>query len=163
MWALTAHSHLKPGVGHIEQVEIDWKPRCDDGTLPQYPIVEWYEYLADATQRAQRPIAYQTDTRQMLEAAGFIDIRETVIRAPYNCWPVDKHQRKIGSWFLGAMAENYFRGLESLSMAPFTRIYKWPISEVKSFITSVEKMMAKKEVHGYNNMYERLRRAFYDR
>ena len=96
---LTCSRHLKPGAGWIEQVEIDLEPRCDDGTLQRDSfLVQWYNYLADATYRAERPIGYQHNTRQMLQAAGFIDIQETIVRAPLNGWPSDPHQKSIGRW-----------------------------------------------------------------
>ncbi|KAL9050345.1 MAG: hypothetical protein Q9162_006696 [Coniocarpon cinnabarinum] len=89
-------SHLKPGVGYIEQIEVDLEPRCDDGTMPEAPLKQWYEYLKDATSRVGRPIAYNHDTREMLERAGFVEIQESVFRAPFNTWPRDTHLKAIG-------------------------------------------------------------------
>ena len=142
--------HLKPGYGSIEQVEIDLQPRCDDGTLaPDSPVVQWYQYLADATERVARPIAYQHNTRQMLQAAGFIDIQETVIRAPYNPWPADPHQKEIGRWYNLGITE----GLEAMSMAPFTRVNRWDANEhVRPLCEAVRRQICSKKMHGYNNM-----------
>ncbi|KAK3201700.1 hypothetical protein GRF29_164g301573, partial [Pseudopithomyces chartarum] len=119
-------THLKPGSGWIEHVEIDLEPRCDDGTLSQDShITQWYNYLKDATARVDRPIAYDHRTRQLLQAAGFIDIQETIIRAPYNTWAADDHQKDIGRWYNLGLTE----GLEALSAAPFTRVNRWDMNE----------------------------------
>ncbi|KAK4940353.1 hypothetical protein LTR28_009166, partial [Elasticomyces elasticus] len=115
-------THLKPGVGCFELVEIDYKPRCDDGTLaPDSPLVQWYNYLEDATGRASRPIAYPQNMRQMLTGAGFTDIEHKTIALPYNEWPVDPHQKELGRW--QRLAFDECKGIEALSMAAFTRIY----------------------------------------
>ncbi|KAJ4358064.1 uncharacterized protein N0V89_002643 [Didymosphaeria variabile] len=130
-------THLKPGSGWIEHVEIDLEPRCDDGTLsPDSHLTQWYNYLADATARVDRPVAYDHRTRQLLQAAGFIDIQETIIRAPYNSWPADPHQRDIGRWYNLGLTE----GLEALSAAPFTRLNRWNMNEhVKPLVEAVRR------------------------
>jgi hypothetical protein len=147
---LTTNRHLKPGSGWIEQVEVDFEPRCDDRTLaPDSALVKWYNYLADATARADRPIAYQHNTKAMLQAAGFIDIREEVIRAPLNTWPTDPHQKNIGRWFHIGLSE----GLEAMSLAAFTRIYKWDADEhVRPMLRDARKEIQASRIHAYNNM-----------
>lgn len=142
------HSHLKPGYGSLEQVEIDFQPRCDDGTLPYNPIVQWYDWLNDATQRASRPIAYQHNTRQLLEAQGFVDIEESVIRLPLNSWPVDPSLKEIGRWYNLGMSE----GLEAMSLGPLTRVYRWPPADVRRLVHEVKTQMCSKRIHAYNNM-----------
>jgi hypothetical protein len=142
--------HLKPGIGWIEQVEVDLQPRCDDGTLSRdSELVKWYGYVADATARAHRPLAYRHDTRQMLQTAGFIDIREEIIRAPLNGWPSDPHQKQIGRWYNLGLTD----GLEALSLAPLTRVYHWSATEhVRPLIKQVKKEIAQSKIHAYNNM-----------
>lgn len=149
-WKLTSNRHLKPGQGWIEQVEIDLQPRCDDGSLPDNSyLVQWYNYLTDATHRSARPIAYQHNTRQMLQAAGFIDIQETIIRAPYTTWPSDPHQKEISRWYNLGITE----GLEALSMGPFTRIFRWGAREhVQPLVEQVRKEIGTRKYHAYNNM-----------
>jgi hypothetical protein len=131
-------------------VEIDLKPRCDDGTLaPDSPLVQWHDYLNDATQRANRPIAFQTNTKEMLQTAGFIDVREQIIRAPLNGWARDPHQREIGRWYNIGLSE----GLQALSAAPFTRINRWHMHDhVQPLLKEVLKEMNRSKVHAYNNM-----------
>ncbi|KAF2731559.1 LaeA-like protein [Polyplosphaeria fusca] len=145
------YAHLRPGYGWIEHVEIDVEPRCDDNTLAaDSPLVKWYGYLQDATARASRPIAYQHNTRQMLQAAGFIDIQETIIRAPYNSWPNDPHQKEIGRWYNLGITE----GLDALSFAPFTRVYNWDLNaHVKPLIEAARQQICNRKIHAYNNIH----------
>ncbi|KAF3162278.1 hypothetical protein TWF788_002078 [Orbilia oligospora] len=145
-------NHLKPGYGWFEQVEIDYEPRCDDGTMSSNPnispLVKWYQYLADATERSGKPLRYQHKTGKMLADAGFTDIREVIIQVPYSPWSSDPHLKKIGSWYTLAMSE----GLESLCIAPFNRIYGWDLEQITGFLGPVKKEMLSKKVHAYNNM-----------
>ncbi|KAI9837015.1 MAG: Secondary metabolism regulator lae1 [Sarea resinae] len=140
--------HLKPGFGSMEQVEIDLQPRCDDGTLAFLPMVQWYEWVCDATQRASRPIAYQHNTRQLLESQGFVDIQEEIIQIPLNAWPADPQQKIVGRWYNLGLTE----GLEAYSLGPLTRVYNWPVGDVRRLCAEVKAQMCKKSVHAYNNM-----------
>jgi hypothetical protein len=146
----TCSSHLKPGTGWIEHIEIDMEPRCDDYTLPpDSMLTKWYGWLADATHRVSRPIAYEHRTRQLLQAAGFIDIQETVIRVPYNTWPNDPHQKDIGRWYNLGLTE----GLEALTFAPLTRVYQWDLNaHVRPVLEGVRREICNRKIHAYNNM-----------
>ena len=85
----------------------------------------------------------------MLQAAGFIDIQETIVRAPLNGWPSDPHQKTIGRWYNLGLTD----GLDALSLAPLTRVYNWNADEhVRPLIKEVKKEIAKSKVHAYNNM-----------
>ncbi|KAI9885340.1 MAG: Secondary metabolism regulator lae1 [Watsoniomyces obsoletus] len=141
--------HLKPVFGSFEQVELDYQPRCDDGTLPQDSmLVRWWQYLADATARYNRPLAYNPWTRHMLQQAGFVDIQETVMRIPLNPWPANSHMKDVGRWYNLGMTE----GLEALSLGPLTRVNRWSLNDVQRIVQDVKKVMCDKKVHAYNNL-----------
>ena len=155
MWFLNIESyadlrsHLKPGSGWIEQVEIDLEPRCDDGSLPPDSFVrQWYDSIVGATQRSGRSIAYQHNTRQLLQNAGFIDIQEIVIRAPYNSWPTDAHQKDIGRWYHLGLTD----GLEALSLQALFRNYQWGADVIRDWLKQVRREIGTTKFHAYNNM-----------
>ena len=141
--------HLKPGVGWIEQVEIDLEPRCDDGTMPQEPLKQWYEYIRDATSRVGRPIGYNHQTREMLERAGFVEIQEQIFRAPFNTWPRDSRLTSIGRRYCACLLE----WIEALSIAPLTTAYGWKDTDVQRLLSSVSKAILNRKIHAYHNMY----------
>ncbi|KAI9730369.1 MAG: Secondary metabolism regulator lae1 [Cirrosporium novae-zelandiae] len=146
----TAFRHLKPGCGILEHVEIDLQPRCDDGTLTDdLMLSRWYGWLDDATQRALHPIAYPPNIREMLQLQGFVDIEETVIRLPLNEWVInDPEQRILGRWYCLGMTH----WLEALSLAPFTRVYNWPVADVHRLVKEVTDQMGRRSIHAYNNL-----------
>ncbi|KAI9806533.1 MAG: Secondary metabolism regulator lae1 [Piccolia ochrophora] len=142
--------HLKPAYGSFEHVELDMEPRCDDGTLPPDAMMNrWWRYLAEATARVNRPIAYNPYTRHMLQQAGFVDIQETVIRVPLNAWASDSHSKDVGRWYNLGLIE----GLEALSLAPLTRVCRWHLDDVKRIVRDVKKEICNKRIHAYNNMH----------
>ena len=130
-------------------MEIDLEPRCDDGTLaPDSIIRQWWQTVAEATQRVNKPLAYNHWTRHMLQQAGFVDIQEIVIRAPLNSWPADQYLKDIGRWYNLGMTE----GLEAISLGPLTRVARWKYDDVKRIVRDVKKEMCNKKIHAYNNM-----------
>jgi len=115
---------------------------------PNSYISQWYDYLTDATARVGKPIQYQHNTGAMLQAAGFIHIREVVVQIPYSPWAADPQAKKIGSWYTLGMSE----GLDSLCCGPFSRVLKWTNDDIKRMLIPVKKEMLNKRIHAYNNM-----------
>lgn len=98
--------------------------------------------------RAHRPIEYQNNTRELLARAGFVDIQEQIIRLPYNTWPAGTKEREIGRWY-GTGLPLY---LEALSLAPFTRVFRWSPDDVKAIVKSVADAVVTRKCHAYNNV-----------
>lgn len=84
----------------------------------------------------------------MLETAGFTDIQEQVIRAPFNSWPKDPHQKEIGRWYCVGLSE----GIEAMSMGPLSRVYHWKPDAIRSMCEDVKTHILMKRIHAYNNM-----------
>ena len=148
-WRTLYHNifaHLMPN-GWFEQVEIDWMPRCDDGSLPQNSALEkWANELLNAMRDAGRPIGVDTArTRAAMTAAGLVDFTEEIIRVPFNAWSKDPHEYQIGRWFLLGLCE----GLQALSLAPLTRVKGWTYQQVQELVDSVSGEIRSLEHHAY--------------
>ena len=139
--------HLKPGVGHLEHVEIDLRPRCDNGDVPAR-LLQWYEWLEDATARGGKPIQYERAAVDLLKQQGFVDIRDRVIRLPFNAWPESLHERDIGRWYSLGLCE----GLEALSLGPFTRVYRWSLSDIERLCEEVKGLICNRKYRVYNDL-----------
>lgn len=84
----------------------------------------------------------------MLEAQGFVDISEQVVKVPLNPWPTDPHLKEIGRWYnLGLV-----QGLEALSLGPFTRMFHWSKDDVDRIVTAAKRDICSKKYHAYCNM-----------
>lgn len=144
--------HLRPGRGWLEHVELDMYPRCDDGTLPPNSgLMRWTHELFEATAMAYRPLAYNTETRSLLERQGFVDIKEEVIRVPLNSWPGpgEEHQREIGRWYNLGLTQ----GLEALSLAPLIRVKGWKREDVNALVEEVRRDVCSRGLHVYHTMH----------
>lgn len=149
-FALTFHRHLKPGTGWLEQVEIDLQPRCDDGSMPHAPMVEWYDHLRDATKMLGRPIQYPHNTEEMLKRAGFVDVNHTVHMVPFNTWPADDNQKKTGRRYCACLLQ----AIEALSLQPMTKAFGWSVEEIRPMLTALGRAIMNRKVHAYNNVYD---------
>ncbi|CAK7275095.1 hypothetical protein SEPCBS57363_006504 [Sporothrix epigloea] len=77
----TVHKHLIPGIGHIEHLEIDWKPL--DGAGPH--LVKWSQTLLDCMDRCGRSLRVSSDlTTKSLEEAGFVNVQVSQYIVPLS-------------------------------------------------------------------------------
>lgn len=153
-WHWTASNpdprHLKPRYGCIEHVEIDFTPRCDNGSLPRNAkLYEWADLLMNATEQACKPMAYNTETRSMLQQTGFVEITEEVIMIPFNPWSPDPHRKDIGRWFNLGLCQ----GLEAFTLGPLTRILGWNRERVQKLVAEVKKEICTKRHEVYCEMH----------
>ncbi len=144
---LTNRSYLKPSHGYIEQVEVNWHPRCDDDTMPQNSyILQWATELMEAMDTFGRSIRLESDaTKRRLADAGFVDIKEEVIRLPVNGWPSEPHGRETGRWFNLGMR----LACQPLSLAPCARGRGKTPREVKDLAENVREEIFSTSVHAY--------------
>jgi hypothetical protein len=103
----------------------------------------------NATEQASKPLAYNTQTRQMLQQAGFVDISEQVIQIPFNPWPSDPHQKDIGRWYNLGLCQ----GLQALTMGPLTRVLRWNRESVDKLVADVAREVCTKKYHVYCEMH----------
>ncbi|KAL2129651.1 hypothetical protein VTI74DRAFT_7485 [Chaetomium olivicolor] len=139
--------HLKPYYGYIEQVEIDWAPRCDDGSLQgDAYIVQWTNELLDAMDSFGRPIRLDSNlAKKQLADAGFVDIKEEVIRLPLSGRPAEAPCRDLGRWFnLGIRL-----ACEPLSLAPLSRGHGRTLDEIRGLSEKVREEMYSITAHAY--------------
>ncbi|PYH99415.1 methyltransferase [Aspergillus ellipticus CBS 707.79] len=142
-------AHLRPGAW-FEQVEIDFEPRCDDRSLDGLALRHWYQFLKQATKDCMRPIAHSSRvTIQELEDAGFTEIDHQMVGLPLNPWHQDNHERTVARWYNLAISES----IETLSLAPFSRVYNWPLEKIRKIAAEVKSEAFNKEIHAYNILH----------
>ncbi|OWT42606.1 methyltransferase LaeA [Pochonia chlamydosporia 170] len=110
------YEYLKPNVGYLEQVEIDWVPRYDDGNVPyKNALIDWTDKLLDAMDQHGRSMRVESEqTRQQLARAGFSYIRESSAKVCFSPWSKDPHEKEVALWFRAG----FCRGIKALSYGP---------------------------------------------
>ncbi|KAK9446349.1 methyltransferase LaeA [Metarhizium brunneum] len=122
------HRHLKPNVGYLEQVEIDWEPRFKGGNIPyKCALVDWTDKLLRAMDRHGRSMRVEPErTRRQLRTAGFSDIHDCSIRVGFTPWSEDRHERDVALWF-GA---GFSRAIKALSYGPMSLYLTMSIKDI---------------------------------
>ncbi|KAF6829977.1 methyltransferase domain-containing protein [Colletotrichum plurivorum] len=139
------YDNLAPG-GWLEIQDPDIYPHSDDGTLkPGNNLTKWADLLMDASKKLGAAYIHPPDLKALLIEAGFEDVRTITHKWPTNSWPKDPKYKEIGIW----NHENFLIGLESLSMAPFTRALEWTPEEVRVFLIDVRKDGKDHGIHAY--------------
>lgn len=145
------YAHLKPRVGYIEQVEIDWMPRCEDGTLPPHAaILRWANELLGAMDDHGRSMRVDGQrTMAQLREAGFVDIKEEVIKVAINGWPTDADEKERGRW----LALGLTTGLAALTLAPLARMRNKSSAEIQNLVERVRLEVADRRIHAFCYVY----------
>lgn len=151
-------THLVPGTGWFESVELDFQPRCDDGSLMPGRLIDWWEsYIRGQFAAVNRPFHYDPNTGDMLKAAGFAEIHHAVYRIPLNEWSEDKAERRAGNWWRVVMSpledNTGGAGLEAMSLLPLCKISSWSVEHVKRLCNEALKQADDPSVHAYNELH----------
>ncbi|KAI8247308.1 Secondary metabolism regulator LAE1 [Colletotrichum sp. SAR 10_77] len=116
--------NLEPG-GYLELQEGHMRPECDDGTLTREHAI--------------------SSLVNVVEEAGFVDVKLTKFKWPLNPWAKDNHYKLLGEW----TEENFMEGIEAWTLAPLTRALEWTREEVLVFLTQVRKELRDRSIHAY--------------
>lgn len=74
-------------------------PHAEDGSVVENGLFDFYEILANAMSTANLDLNAITKAREELISAGFINVREKVLRMPIGKWMEDRELKEIGSLF----------------------------------------------------------------
>ncbi|PYI24951.1 S-adenosyl-L-methionine-dependent methyltransferase [Aspergillus indologenus CBS 114.80] len=142
-------TYLRPG-GWFEQLEIDFEPHGNDLYSKKSAFAYWYRHLKEATKKLGCPLAHSAHrTMEELRQAGFKDVWHHCIMLPLNPWPSDTREKYIGRWYNIAIAES----IETLSLAPFTRAFGWPLGTIKQLAADVKLEILQANNHSYNFLH----------
>ncbi|KAI3549637.1 methyltransferase [Colletotrichum filicis] len=144
-----AFDNLNPG-GWFEIQDIDFPMRCDDETIPpDCDLGRWNELMMEAGQRSGFLLDTCGRAAEMMASVGFVDIVRIQFKWPINQWPRDVKHKTLGVW----TEANFSVGLESMTLALFTRFMGWRKEEVWDFSASVIAEWRDVRRHGYFDVY----------
>jgi ubiquinone/menaquinone biosynthesis C-methylase UbiE len=145
--------YLKRGTGWLECHDLDIRPYCDDGTMPDdWPMSQYARYMLEGSQCVDPPRS--VDTAKSLAAwmrqAGFVDVKERVDKMPINPWPKDPALKQLGrNWNLHLLS-----GLAGWSYKTFGDCgLGWTRERIEIFLVDVRKSAKDRYVHAYVNLY----------
>ncbi|KIW85640.1 hypothetical protein Z517_01032 [Fonsecaea pedrosoi CBS 271.37] len=138
--------HLSPG-GYFESQEVQIRLGNDIRNIPEEdPLALWCKYMRDGIERMGRSLAPDLDNIGVeMRNAGFVDVVVRPFKLPLGTWPKDKRLKQGGSAQLVAL----YQGLQSISLALFTRCLGWSPEEVEVFLAQVRNDMIAKSRQGF--------------
>lgn len=124
--------HLKPG-GYLEVIDFDHTETSR--LVPDSYLAIFLGAIREAAERSGRHWAVPHLRRGVLEAAGFVDVRRTVMNIPIGPKSADPSQKTLGKLWLICILE----GLEAGSLRLLTRELGWTAEAVRDLCQKVRK------------------------
>ncbi|CAM1506216.1 Fc.00g058570.m01.CDS01 [Cosmosporella sp. VM-42] len=141
--------HLKPG-GWVEQHELSGVACSDDGTIKaDSPFHKWLDIFKKVGDITGKTFFAPEVSRESIEAAGFVDVRERVLKVPIGTWPKDKILKQWGAWNRQFLVE----GLEGFALRGVTSLLGWSIEEAQLFLLEMRRELTDPNVHSYLELH----------
>jgi hypothetical protein len=143
--------HLTQCFGHIEQVEVDGTPRWDDDVAKpkDSSFLKWSELFHTSMDKCGRSVTVTpAATKQMIQAAGFVDFKQQVIKAYVSPSSLDPHEQELARWFNLGLSHS----LESLSMMPLIEKDGLDCEQVRELCASARLEICTLKYRTYCNM-----------
>ncbi|KAK8150838.1 hypothetical protein G3M48_005933 [Beauveria asiatica] len=139
LWPSTyrkAFEHTTPG-GYIEQVEINWLPAWHGSDIPNdSSLMEWAQKYLQGMDGFHRSARVDTlKVKAMMEAAGYVNFEERLIRCYVNPWSPNAEERRAARWFNLCLID----GVQAMSLAPMIENLGMTIEQVNELQYKVKK------------------------
>lgn len=126
--------------------ELDPRFRCDDGSISEDSSLSYFnKVISEAGENYNRPLPLYDEHFARFEKAGFVDVKQVLLKSPSNPWPKDKLLKEVGKFQLLA----HLVGLEGVSTALLTRGLEWKHEEVKVLIAKCRTELRNRSIHAY--------------
>jgi SAM-dependent methyltransferase len=89
--------HLKPG-GWFEQTEISVITKSEDGSIAGTRLEEWGPLAWECGEKFGKSFKIAEDSKELMERAGFVNVRRHTFKWPIGTWPMDKKMKEIGAY-----------------------------------------------------------------
>ena len=136
---------LKPG-GYLELAGSVPLFASDDGTLPaEGAYLELAQVFFDMGEKIGASGKDPLRWRGLLEAMGFVDVKETILKIPTNPWPKDKRLKQIGALELA----HYFYGIDNLFARAYTQVLGGDPAYLQILLAKCRKQVQDRSMHSY--------------
>ncbi|KAE9377506.1 UMTA methyltransferase [Stipitochalara longipes BDJ] len=140
-----ALKHTKPG-GWVEFQELHYYPHCDDDSMDRpYAFRDFLENVRDGVANMGSDLNGVTKLRGQMEAAGFTNIEEQILRCPVGLWPKNKTLKLAGLYWRTAISD----GLMNVAKRPMEKGLGWSTAQVEVFLVDVRKALMDSSFHSY--------------
>ncbi|RDW84633.1 methyltransferase [Coleophoma cylindrospora] len=143
------YTHVKPG-GWVEFQEPEAWFRSDDNTKDRVPFVnQWQTLCNDAAKQFGKEIDLAPTHKQRMIDAGFVDVREQIVKIPLGPWTKDPHFKELG-WYQLLHAT---LGIEPYALAFICNILGWSEDECRVLVAKTLEELRNRQNHLYVRFY----------
>ncbi|KAK5081461.1 hypothetical protein LTR70_010536 [Exophiala xenobiotica] len=143
-----AYENLKPG-SYLEVVDWETQSQTDDDSVSRDSnLFKWQNDVNSAAIKSGREMNTASKLKGWVTDAGFIEVREEVLKVPVSPWAKDKRLKHIGLYMHVLMEDS----LEAYSLALYTRVLGWTREELTVFLAEVRKDIRDRKHHLYTKL-----------
>ena len=161
-WALYRNvcRYLRPGVGQVEHIELDWTPRSMAGnSFPHEAneLLQWWREMQRASRQFGKPIDCPSNAEEIMDGLGLTDVTHRIVRFPLQPMRRDERDHRLCWGFKMMMSEPFEggrlpRAFESLTMSLFTRELRIDPQTVASLCARLRSIVSIKDLPIYFNL-----------
>lgn len=142
------YENLAPG-GYFELQDPCLPMQCDDDTMKGTALEKWNELLCEGMLKMGKDLRDNRNWGRYMREMGFEGVFESKGAVAFNTWPKGKKNKLLGA----LSCQNLSDGVQSMSLALFTRVMGMGSDEVLSFLEYVKKDLANPKIHSYSTVY----------
>jgi hypothetical protein len=110
-----------------------------------YAFRDFLENVRDGVANMGSDLNGVVKLRGQMEAAGFTNIEEQILRCPIGLWPKNKTLKLAGLYWRTAISD----GLMNVAKRPMERGLGWSTTQVEVFLVEVRKALMDSSFHSY--------------
>ncbi|KAH1383126.1 hypothetical protein KXW98_009414 [Aspergillus fumigatus] len=136
--------HLKPGA-YLEQAEQSVVPKSEDGSTAGTVFEQWGEVSLQAGDAFGKTLRIIDEAKEMMIAAGFVDVVERRFKIPIGPWAKDPRLKELGLYNKLQWEE----GIEGWTMMLLTKFLGWSREEVELYLMRMRQGLRNPKIHAY--------------
>lgn len=142
------YENLAPG-GWFELQDPCLPMQCDDGTMDGTALGEWNRLMCEGMLKMGKDLRDNRRWGEYMREMGFERVEETRGAVAFNTWPKGKKNKLLGA----LCCQNLSEGVQSMSLALFTRVLGMESQHVLNFLEDVKRDLADPKIHSYSVIY----------
>ncbi|EOO00873.1 putative umta methyltransferase family protein [Phaeoacremonium minimum UCRPA7] len=140
-----AFQHLAPG-GYIELQATSARFTSEDGTHEKATNTTiWLDALFEGAAKFGKPLDIAPKWKNKVEATGFVDVQERILKLPVGTWPKDAKLKEVGS----LQYYQQLQAVDSYTPGMIARVLGWSDPEVQVLMAKVKSELKDPTIHLY--------------
>ncbi|CAI7570984.1 unnamed protein product [Penicillium viridicatum] len=143
-----AFDNLNPN-GWFEMASFDVNTYSDDGThLGATNFLLSIKHMHESSRMFGKDMQSSPSWKDRMEKAGFVNVREDVLKLPQSPWPKDPKLKELGRYH----QLNMFEAMPIYTYALFSRVLGWTRAEIEGLLAGIRMELRDTSYHLYTKV-----------